>query len=179
MWYQPKVLARTTEPVLLAEAKRQCGVLHDDDDDLLDALIETARDHVERYCGTPLATQTVEVHCDAFGDFCRLPFAPVQSVSAIEYTDTSGVAQTLATTVYEERFDGLAVAIVTKYGQHWPAAQMGSRIKLTAIVGYEDFPASIRHAMLLWIAEAYEQRENAEAPGWTAFDTLLVNCRRS
>lgn len=178
MWYPPKVLARTTEPVTTADAKRQCNVLHDDDDALFDALIEAARDYVEKYCGTPLATQTVEAHCDCFADMARLPVAPAQSVTAIAYTDTAGDEQTLPTSVYEGRFDGMEAAVVTKYGQQWPAIRLGSRIKLTAVVGYTDLPASIKHAMLLWIAEAYEGRENAAAPGWTAFDMLLCNHRR-
>tara|TARA_R110002020_G_scaffold53905_8_gene150481 strand:+ start:16813 stop:17352 length:540 start_codon:yes stop_codon:yes gene_type:complete len=178
MWSQPKVTTRTSEPVNTADAKRQCNVFHDDDEALFAALIEAARDHVEQYCGTPLATQTVSAYCDSFTDFCRLPFAPAKTVTSIEYTDTDGVEQALPATVYEERLDGLSAAIVQKYGQRWPAIHLGSRIKVTAEVGYEEVPASIRHAMLLWIAEAYEQRENAERPGWTAFDTLLVNYRR-
>lgn len=178
MWYPPKVTVQPTEPVSREEAKRQCVVLHDGDDALFDAYIAAARDHVERYCGTPLATQTVEVKCDCFADMDRLPLAPAQSVTSIAYVDTAGLPETLATSVYEHRFDGLDAAIVTKYGERWPAIQPGSRITLTAVVGYETLPPSIKHAMLLWIAEAYENRENAAAPGWTAFDALLCNYRR-
>lgn len=178
MWYPPKTVTTPTEPVTAAEVKRQCNILHDDDDALIDGYIAAARDHVENYCGTPLTTRTVEVYCDSFADMARLPVAPAQSVTAIEYTDTAGNEQTLPTSVYEDRFDGLEAGVVTKYGQQWPAIRLGSRIKLTAVVGYATLPASIKHAMLLWIAEAYEQRENAQAPGWTAFDMLLCNHRR-
>ncbi|MDW9899114.1 hypothetical protein GOB10_25750 [Sinorhizobium meliloti] len=178
MWYPPKVTTPPTEPVTVADAKRQSVVLHDDDNALFEALIAAARDHVERYCGTPLATQTIEVKCDSFCDMARLPLAPAQSVTSISYVDTDGATQALATSVYEERFDGLEAAIVTKYGQHWPAIHPGSRIILTAVVGYADLPASIKHAMLLWIADAYENRENDAAPAWSAFDALLCNHRR-
>lgn len=178
MWYPPKVTTPSTEPVSVAEAKRQCNVLHDDDDALFTALIAAARDHVERYCGTPLATQTVEVKCDAFCDLRRLALAPAQSVSSISYIDTSGDEQTLPAPSYEQRFDGLEAAIVPAYGQRWPVKQIGSRITLTLVVGYEAIPAAVKHAMLLWIAEAYLNRENTETPEWTAFDTLLTNYRR-
>lgn len=178
MWYPPKVTTPATEPVSVAEAKRQCNVLHDDDDALFAALIAAARDHVERYCGTPLATQTVEVKCDAFCDLRRLSQAPAQSVTTIIYIDTSGDEQTLPASVYEERFDGLDAAVVPAYGQGWPVKQTGSRITLTAVVGYETTPPAVKHAMLLWIAEAYLNRENAETPEWTAFDVLLTNYRR-
>lgn len=177
MWYPPKVVTPPTEPVTVDEAKRQCVVLHDDDDALFDGLISAARDYVEKYTGTPLAPQTVEVKCDGFADMARLSVAPVTSV-AIAYLDTAGVQQDLAEADIELRADGLEASVVPAYGKQWPAVRMGSRITVTAEVGYETLPASIRHAMLLWIADAYEQRENAALPGWTAFDALLCNYRR-
>jgi hypothetical protein len=107
----------------------------------------------------------------------RLPIAPVSDVD-IEYVATDGTEQTVLDAAYELRADGLAASVVPAYGQNWPATRPGSRITVTAIVGYETLPASIRHAMLLWIAEAYLNRENAETPEWTAFDALLTNYRR-
>ena len=178
MWYPPKVTAPPTNPISISDAKRQCNVLHDDDDDLLEGYITAARDYVEKYTGTALATQAVEVKCDGFCDMARLPVAPAQSVTSIAYVDTAGVEQTLPTTVYEERFDNLDAAIVLKYGHQWPAIRPGSRIKLTAVVGYQTLPANIKHAMLLWIADAYEKRENDALSDWTAFDALLCNDRR-
>jgi uncharacterized phiE125 gp8 family phage protein len=178
MWYPEKVTAPATDPVSIDDAKRQSNVFHDDDNALLAGFGAAARDHVEKYCNILLGTQTVEVRCDGFCDMARLPLAPLQSVTSIIYIDAAGVEQTLPTTVYELRNDELETAIVRKYGQQWPAVQMGSRITVTATAGYSALPASIKHAMLLWISEAYEQRENAAAPGWTAFDALLSNYRR-
>lgn len=178
MWYPAKVTTAATEPVTVVEAKRQSNVFHDDDDALFAGFIAAARDHVERYCNISLGTQTVQVKCDGFCDFTRMPSAPAQSITSIVYVDTTGDEQTLADTVYELRNDELETAIVRKYGQQWPAVQIGSRITVTAVSGYAVLPASIKHAMLLWISEAYEQRESAAAPGWTAFDALLCNYRR-
>jgi uncharacterized phiE125 gp8 family phage protein len=178
MWYPPKVTQAPSEPVSKEEAKRQCVVLHSDDDALFDALISAARDHVEKYCNTPLATQTVEVKCDTFCDFDRLPIAPVQSVTSIAYVATDGTDATVNSADFEERLDGLEASIVPAYGKQWPTPRNGSRIKLTAVVGYGALPPSIKHAMLLWIADAYEQRENKDLPSWSAFDALLCNHRR-
>lgn len=179
MWYPYKVITPPTEPLTKEEAKRQCNVFHDDDDALFDSFVAVARDHVERYCGTPFGTQSIEVNCDSFCDFSKLPFVPLQTVTSIEYVDTAGTAQTLPTSVYEARSDALDASIIKKYGQVWPPVQAGSRIKVTATVGYSALPPSVRHAMLLWIAEAYEQRESAAAPGMTTFDVLLCNYRRN
>lgn len=178
MWYPQKVTQAPTNPVAVDEAKRHCNVLHSDDDALFDVLISAARDHVEKYCNTPLATQTIEVKCDAFCDFEWLPVAPVQSVTSIAYVATDGTDATVSLSDIDERFDGLDTSIVPAYGKQWPVPRNGSRIKLTAVVGYQSLPPSIKHAMLLWIADAYEQRENKELPSWSAFDALLCNHRR-
>ncbi|OKP79775.1 hypothetical protein BTE77_06705 [Ensifer adhaerens] len=179
MWYPTKVTtAATTEPVSLEEAKRRLHVTYDDDDEDIRLMISSMRDHAEKYCNTRFASQTVEMKCDGFCDLARLPEAPVASVTSIAYLDTAGNNQTLADTVYELRNDGLEVAIVTKYAQQWPAIQLGSRIVVTAVVGYATAPAAVKHAILLNIADAYENRENAELDDWTAFDALLCNYRR-
>ncbi|MBX5234120.1 MULTISPECIES: head-tail connector protein [unclassified Rhizobium] len=178
MWYPPKVTQAPSEPISVADAKRHCVVLHNDDDALFDALITAARDYVERYCNTPLATQTIEVKCDTFCDFDRLPVAPVQSVTSIAYIATDGTNATVDAADTETRFDGLESSILPAYGKQWPVTRNGSRITMTAVVGYTALPPSIKHAMLLWIADAYEQRESKELPVWTAFDALLCNHRR-
>ncbi|MGO6906494.1 head-tail connector protein, partial [Rhizobium ruizarguesonis] len=136
MWYPQKVTQAPTDPVSVDEAKRQCSVLHDDDDALFDSLIAAARDYVERYCNTPLATQTIQVKCDAFCDFDRLPAAPVQSVTSIAYLATDDTDATIAPCDFEERFDGLQASITPAYGKQWPVPRNGSRITLTAVVGY-------------------------------------------
>jgi uncharacterized phiE125 gp8 family phage protein len=178
MWYPVKITAIDSEPITIDEVKAQCLVDSDDDDAELENLIAAARDHVERYCNIRLATQTVEVKCDSFADMERLPVAPAQSVTSIEFRDTAGATQTVSADVYEERFDDLEAAIVLKYGQRWPAIQPGSRITLTAVVGYEAVPPAVKVAMLVFIADSYNQRENAKAEDWTALDYLLCNFRR-
>jgi uncharacterized phiE125 gp8 family phage protein len=177
MWYPPKSTAAPTEPITVDDAKRQCVVLHEDDDLLFDGLIAAARDYVEKYTGTPLAPQTVEIKCDSFADMARLPVAPVTSVT-VSYIDTAGAEQTIDDADIDLRADGLEASVVPAYGKRWPIPRSGSRITMKAEVGYETLPASIKHAMLLWIADAYEQRENTSLPGWTAFDALLCNYRR-
>ena len=181
MWYPAAIdTPPAGEPVTAAEVKAQAIVDHTDDDGLIARLIEAARSYVEAYCGIRLAKRTLTIPCDGFGDFDRLPEAPVQSITAIKYIDPAGDEQTLAGTVYELRqcADGLESAIALKPGQRWPAIQPQSRIAVTAPVGYGTVPAAIKHAMLMWIAEAYAKRENGAQEKWTAFDALLCNFRR-
>ena len=179
MWSPASIVTPTSvEPVTLAEVKAQAIIDHGDDDELLGRLIAAARSHVEGYCNIDVPEQTVSVRCDRFGDFARLPVAPVQDIESIQYVDADGAEQELPETVYELRAEGLEAAIVLKAGQRWPTIRPGSRIAVSALVGYRDVPPAIQHAMLLWIADAYATRGSAPSEGFTAFDALLCNFRR-
>jgi uncharacterized phiE125 gp8 family phage protein len=176
-WYPVVPVAPAVEPVSLAQAKLQCRVIGTDEDDTLDLYIASARSHAEAYCGVAFAERTVVAHCDSFTDLARLPFAPVNSVTSIEYVDPAGSTQTLPSSVYELRADNLEPGIVLKPSQAWPAIQLGSRITLTASVGVSP-PDDVLHAMLLFIADSFDRREHAKAGDWTSLDSLLCNHRR-
>ena len=154
MWYPATVTVPAgSEPVSRDRAKVQLGITGTEHDDQVDGLIAAARTQVENYCGIKLVQQTVEAKCDSFCDFTRVAVAPIQSITSITYLDTAGEEQTLPTSVYELRKEGLAPAIVLKYGQVWPTIQLGSRITVTAVVGYATVPADIVLALLLQIGK--------------------------
>lgn len=185
MWYPPTVTSPpASEPVSLVQAKAQCAVDHSDDDGLLTRLIETARSLVEARTGLSLITQTVAAKCDSFSDLSRLPFGPVTSVSSVAYVDADGADQTLSASIYEVRVDGLDAGIVLKYGQAWPTVRPGSRITVTAVLGYTAVPPAISHAILMALGHWYANREAAVVDVRAAdvvvpfgFDDLLVNFR--
>lgn len=181
MWYPAATIeAPDAEPITLDQVKDLCEIDFEDKDDLLNRQIAVARDHTESYCGIRIATQTVAASCDSFTDFARLEVVPVQSISSISYVDTDGASQVLSTSVYELRADGIEAAIVRAFNQSWPAIQQGSRITVTAIVGYEDdaVPPAIINAMLVFVASLFDTRENVKAEAWTSFDVMLCNHRR-
>jgi len=183
MWYPPKITAGAGEMALtLAEVKAQCAILPGvvEFDDKLTALIKAGQDHAERYCGQWFAPRTVDVRCDSFCDFAYLGVAPVREVTGIKYFDMAGDEQTLPNTVYREELDGIDGAVVLQAGQSWPSKQAGTRITMSADIGHTPgtLPDAVKHALLLWIADAFLNRGNAELPEWAAFDALLVNHRR-
>lgn len=158
-WYPHTVtVAAASEPLTEAEAKAQCRVDGSDEDSYIASLIEAARSHVEGYCGTPIVSRTVTVKCDKFADFAAFPVVPLQSVSSVSYVDGAGSTQTLSTDVYEVRADGLTASLALKDGQSWPSIQSGSRITVTAVVGYSAPPPEIVHAVKLLVATWYDQR---------------------
>lgn len=180
MWYPSNVTTPPAgEPVTLAQAQAQCGVLAEEAffTDQLNGLIKAARAHIELYTGVRFASQTIAAECSGFGDLARLPEGPLSSVTSIEYVDAEGVAQTLPDSVYEPRKDGYEPSIALKFGASWPQIRPGSRIKVTAVYGgivEED----VRLAMLLFIADKFHDRENAKAGDFSALDALLCNHRR-
>jgi len=185
MWYPSTVVTPPTwEPVTLAEAKEQCGVLDVEThfNALLTRLIKTARSESERYCNAVWAEQTIASPCSDFHDLARLPHGPLKSVVSIGYVDLAGGEQVVDDTAYEVRKDGLEPAIVVAHGQAWPRIRHGSRITLTAVYG-EAVPEVVQHAMLMMINHWFVNRE-AVVTGTIAttiplgVDALLANDRR-
>jgi uncharacterized phiE125 gp8 family phage protein len=185
MWYPATVtVAAASEPVSLDEAREQCRVAPDDSgfDSELTSSIKASRAYVEACTGTPLVSRTIAIKGDCFSDLAKLPLAPVQSVTSIAYTDSAGDAATLSTDVYELRAEGLCASIVLKYNQSWPAIQSGSRITVTAVVGYVTIPEDVMHAMKLLIGHWFSVREAVNVGNIVAevpfgVDNLLANHR--
>lgn len=184
MWYPAAVAAPSPEPVSLDQAKAQLRVDGSEEDALISQLIAAARSHLENACGVRFARRSgVVLKCDAFADFERLPEAPVASVASITYTDTAGATQTLSSSVYELRADGVEAAVVLKSGQSWPATEPGSRITVTAAIGYETPPAEVQLAMAMLVAHFYDNR-SAVSLGETAAEfpfavnAMICNHRR-
>jgi len=177
MWYAPvTTVAAASEPVDLATAKAHLRVDADDENAGISALIAAARDYVELYCGIAIVQRTVTIKCDGFADFAALPLVPLISVSSVSYVDGTGATQTLAGSVYEARADGMDASIVLKNGQSWPDVQDGSRITVTAVVGFATIPDAIKHAILLLVGEWYDARaSDAQMP--MAVTALLTNYR--
>lgn len=179
-------VAPAAEPITVAEAKAHLNVDHSNDDTLIGALIVAARQHVEAYTGTRLVTQTVKLRAAAFdSSHFRFPVAPLQSAT-IEYVDTAGATQTLATTVYSVLPYGLSPSIARKYDQTWPATrELPDAITITAVVGYgaaAAVPAPIVHAIKLLLSDWYDNRADTNVGNITnsmpnGVEALLTNYR--
>lgn len=103
-----RIVEPTVEPITLAEAKTQCKVEFSDDDTLITALIQAARDFGENLTERSFCTQTWVLTLDSFPgpSLMGVPFGraysipkhaivlerpPIQSVSSMTYIGMDGI----------------------------------------------------------------------------------------
>ena len=152
------------EPITLDEAKLHLRVETDLDDQLIEALIESARVTVETITNRALINQTWLHTFDRFPWEGELELqAGVSTINSVKYKDTDNVEQTLDAAVYE--LTKCAVpALRLAWQQEWPSTlDHPESVSVEVVAGYgataADVPASIRQAMLLLIGHWYENRE--------------------
>jgi uncharacterized phiE125 gp8 family phage protein len=155
-------VAPATTPVTLPEAKAHLRVLHDDDDDLIVSLIETATAYLDGWSGVlgrAIMTQTWRQNFSAFGEAMRLALGPVASVTSITYFDGSNVSRTLATSVYALFTDARGSYVALKPDQTWPATYgREDAVSITFAAGADAAPAPIKTAILIHVAHLYMHR---------------------
>lgn len=160
----PSILltAPAVEPLSLAEAKAFLRIEHDDDDDVIDALIASARIHVEAQTRRALIAQQWRLVLDAWPSDGRLAVrpAPLQALDVARVYDGGGAAATLDLQNFVVDTAGSQLAFAP-----WALAQPGratAGIELDVTVGYGDaagdVPEPLRHAVRLLTAHWYENR---------------------
>jgi uncharacterized phiE125 gp8 family phage protein len=158
--------APAVEPILLDEAKVQCGVAADVSyhDDALRMSIEAARQKVETDTGRALINQTWDLSLDCFPtglDAIYIPKAPVSAITHVKYYDTSNVEQTLSASVYKTLLSREPAEIRLKYQQAWPfiyseAAVVTVRFVAGYGASYLSVPDGLRRIMLLLIHKDFD-----------------------
>jgi len=157
----------SVEPISTEDAKAHVRVDISDDDDLIDALIVTARRTVEAWRNEARGTQTWNLILDGFpeGDTLKMPLPPLQSITHIKYTDADGDESTFSSDSYLVDSDSEPGRVVLKSGQSWPGdtLQAANGVEVQFVAGYGDaagdVPREVRQAMLLMIGHWYENRE--------------------
>ncbi len=153
-------------PVTLSDAKAHLRVDGSDEDALISWLIETATAHIEHGYGLALITQGVTIIRDDWPDswFVELPLTPVQSVSSITVFEADGGGIAFDAGHWFTDTISHPPRIVLHGTAPWP--QPGRRangIEIAVMAGYGDVPADVpepvRHALLLLVAQWFEQRE--------------------
>lgn len=167
------------EPVEIDELEHQLRAVVPADDPVrpqweaqLLRVIKAAREWCEEETGRRLVTQTVRATYHAFpcGPI-RLPVAPVQSVTSLQYKDANGTTQTLTTHV--PLLDAPAPLLYPPEEAGWPATRWNrpDAVTVTFVAGYggaSAVPERFKQAILLIACH------NEENPGDSPRDGVEV-----
>jgi uncharacterized phiE125 gp8 family phage protein len=159
------------EPVSLAEAKAWLKVDYSTDDDLLTSLIEAARIVVEDYTNIKLISQTIEEtyecfpassHGNRYGALV-LTYAPLVSVSSVQYQATAGTYTTWDSANYTVHTYEKPASITPVYDGVWPTViKYPESVKVTYVAGLAAAAASVpevfKTAIKKLVAQWYENR---------------------
>ena len=159
-----RTVAPASLPVSVEDAKFHCRVDHDDEDDLITALIQAATDYldgIDGILGRAIVTQTWRQDFTAFEGELRLPLKPVASVTSVTYYDGDNAQQTLSTDVYELLNDERGPYVALKTSQSWPSVyNRTGAISVTFVAGVTvaSVPAPIRISILMMVDHWYNNR---------------------
>lgn len=156
-----------TEPISLAEAKTHLRIEHTLEDDLINSLIQAAREWCESYQGKAYINRTLALTLDAFpaGDI-QIPRPPLQTVTTIAYNDVNGTPDTVDAAdfvVDGSNYQGGRIGLA--YGCAWPSTYgEAGDVTITYVAGYGAtsafVPATVKAAMKLLVGHWYEHRES-------------------
>lgn len=154
----------TSEPVTLAEAKKQLEIAATDTshDVQLSEAISEAREQWESDTDSVCCFTTFKINTDELYDCMLLPKRPISSITSIKYYNSLNSQVTLSSSVYQ--LDTAKRHIRLAYGQVWPATTARwDAYEIIYKCGYSAdnalVPAIAKRAMLLLIGHYFENRD--------------------
>ena len=175
--------APVNEPWTLSDVKNYLKVDTSADDTLITTLISAARQAAESYLNMALITQTVTEKLDRLNSpTLYLSVSPVISVSNFQYADSQNTTQTFASTNYVVDTFSKPARLSLAYGKTWPTLYGNiNDVTITYTAGFgteaSGVPTQIRQAILMMIADSYDNREDYVKKMPTASQYLLDQYR--
>jgi uncharacterized phiE125 gp8 family phage protein len=151
------------EPIALAEAKQFIRVEHDDDDDVISALIVGSRIHVEAQTRRALITQSWRLTRDVWPEIGCVPVlpVPVKTLDAVRVYNADGTTQTIDAAAFVlDKAAAPARLVFTRGALPAPGRPIAG-IEIDVTCGYgdaADVPEALRQAIRLLVAHWYENR---------------------
>jgi uncharacterized phiE125 gp8 family phage protein len=165
--YRPTLsTAATATPITYEEAVAHLRVDADDEEELIRLYIDSAVAYLDGYYGVlgrALVTQTWVQKYDGWDAYLYLPVFPVASITSVVYLDTTGASTTVSASDYQLFADecGYYVAFDQAFSYPSVSVETGPTVTVTYVAGQAvtSVPASLKHALLLLVAHAFENRE--------------------
>lgn len=152
-----------TDLLSRADAKAWLKVEHEEEDDLIDALIATALATVERLTGELLGSTSATIYADAWATQ-PFTFGPVTAIEAVRYYDQSNTLATLPQAQWWADLNSHPPRITFNA----PPAIFTDRhqgVQISATVGHANLPSPLRTAALLLVAHYFENRQQVVTTG--------------
>ncbi|WP_170984396.1 head-tail connector protein [Rhodoligotrophos defluvii] len=153
------------EPVSLEQARGHLRVDGAFEDELIAALITSARIHLEIATRRIFITQGWSVFLDDWpkDGIITLPIRPVQTVDRVLVYGDDGEPELVDPAIYVAD-TGVLPRLKPRTGKQWPRPERAFRgIEIEVTAGYGDepetVPATLRQAILQLVAHWYENRE--------------------
>ena len=152
------------EPLTLAEAKQFIRVEHNDDDDIITALIAGARIHVETQTRRALITQSWRLTRDVWPELGCVPVLPVplRTLDAARVYKSDGTTLTLDLAAFTVDKVAAPARLAFMRGALPAPGRPVAGIEIDLTCGYgaapESVPEPLRQALRLLVAHWYENR---------------------
>jgi uncharacterized phiE125 gp8 family phage protein len=175
-----QTVAPTSEPVSLAEVKQHLNVDFADDDNLLSALLISARHQAENYMKRQIMPATFKYITRDFPcstcaiELMRPPLSTVSTDVTITYVDNVNATNTVTATAYTVDFERDPGRVYPSFANEWPsnvASDHPKSVQITYKSGYVD-KQSVPQPIKLWIMQRvgvlYEYREELTPDSFNA-----------
>lgn len=166
-----RVTAPAALPVSAEEAKAHLRVSHSDEDALIGAYLDAAISRLDGYAGILGRCLISQVWRQDYPGWpphglFRLPLCDVTAIGGLKYSDADDVEQTVDPSLYQRHQDGLSSFLWLRSAFTAPSLYDDrlDPVRITFTAGYGDaagaIPPAIKQAILLMIADFYENRED-------------------
>ena len=147
-----------------------------EDDDVIMSIMQSAQRYIEQKKSIFLSKAEITEYFQELDGELMLSVYPVNSISSLNYRDTSGVWQTITSSDYELTAT-FPQRLIEAYDVSWPdISDMRDSVKVVYEAGYDDpnkVPAELKMAFQSLVADWYENRENPVREKGTLADKIL------
>jgi uncharacterized phiE125 gp8 family phage protein len=156
--------AGAREPVSIEDVRDFGRIVGSTEDRVLEQLILSARQEVERYTGHVLVPGTFRISLDSWSYRLELPLKPVRSVTSVTYQYIDGTSYVVdASTYYADIVASPARLVFSSYYDGPYALRGSGGIELEVVGGYEtraDVPEDIRQHVITLALLGYQHRDD-------------------
>lgn len=164
--------APAIEPVSLMEMKSWLREDGDDEDQLIQALIASARMTLEAYTRRFFITQSWRIVLDAWptdASILEIPFSPFQAITAIRTYDAADVSSTIDPASYRAPPSSTGGRLFFKTARPSPGRSVDG-IEIDFVVGFGttavQTPEPLRRAIMTLVTHWRENRGDAGDDAW-------------